>query len=100
MKPTTSPPTSACPGVRRKSRAATSPVQIGVAAVSMPASDESIHCSATEYIVSGRASPEDTEQRDAHPVFRAMRTRRVAGTSQRAIAPNATRPNVTSPGSK
>ena len=77
-----------------------SAVQMGVAAVSMPASDESIHCSANEYIDSGNAIQQTPSNATRNRSARSTRMRRALGSDQSASAPKATRPNVMIPGSK
>src|SRR5215216_2386424 len=98
-KPTASPAICNRPGRCRTTIAATRAVNSGAAALIIPASDESIHCWATEKNMNGNAIQSTPSS--------AMSGHSERGTARRAsamrtsvTAPKSTRRNATRPGSK
>ena len=97
--PISSPVTCTRPGARRSSTAAIAAVASGIAPFSIPASDESIHCSAIEKHENGIAIHVAAMKR-RRGSSRAGMCRRAAGKMPIASAPKAIRNIVTTDGAK
>ena len=98
-KPITRPAICTRPGTRWETEAAISAANSGTPPLIIPASEESIHCWATEKSTNGPAI--QTSPSSATSGRSERRTpRRAAGTSASVIAPNSTRRKATRPGSK
>jgi hypothetical protein len=98
-KPISSPMTCGRVGSRRSIDPATIAATRGIAPFSIPASDDEIHCSATEKHVNGMAIHVAlTNKMRGHS--RAGTERRLAGRAPSASAPKPIRPAVTTDGAK